>query len=94
MPAVFDTNYVKRINGPNQKPKGSKMEHAEMLMDDIRQVQASAPVRAASAMIWCGSTEVFHRPAAVHQTSESFRSRSRRRAIRRFLPARSTPTPR
>jgi myo-inositol-1-phosphate synthase len=23
-------------------------------------------------MIWCGSTEVFHRPAAVHQTLESF----------------------
>ncbi len=28
--------YVKRINGPNLKPKGSKMDHAEMLMDDIR----------------------------------------------------------
>ena len=23
-------------------------------------------------MIWCGSTEVFHRPAAVHQTSKDF----------------------
>ena len=23
-------------------------------------------------MIWCGSTEVFHRPAAVHQTLEDF----------------------
>src|SRR4051794_13342464 len=37
MKAVFDPEYVKRITGPNLKPKGSKMDHAEMLMDDIRQ---------------------------------------------------------
>ena len=41
MPAVFDSEYVKRINGPNLKPKGSKMDHAEMLMDDIRQFKAA-----------------------------------------------------
>jgi len=26
-------------------------------------------------MIWCGSTEVFHKPAAVHQTLKDFRVR-------------------
>jgi myo-inositol-1-phosphate synthase len=71
MPAVFDTEYVKRINGPNQKPKASKMEHAEMLMDDIRQFKARTGA-SRLAMIWCGSTEVFHRAAAVHQTVETF----------------------
>jgi myo-inositol-1-phosphate synthase len=71
MPAVFDPEYVKRINGPNQKKKGSKMEHAEMLMDDIRQFKAKTGA-SRLAMIWCGSTEVFHRAAAVHQTLETF----------------------
>jgi len=71
MPAVFDQEYVKRINGPNQKPKGSKMEHAEMLMDDIRQFKARTGA-SRLAMIWCGSTEVFHRAAAVHQNVETF----------------------
>ena len=37
MQAVFDQEYVRRINGPNMKPQGSKMDHAEMLMEDIRQ---------------------------------------------------------
>ncbi len=37
MSAVFDSEYVKRIDGPNKKAKGSKRDQAEMLMDDIRQ---------------------------------------------------------
>ena len=48
MPAVFDSEYVKRINGPNLKPKGSKMDHAEMLMDDIRKFKE----RTGSATGW------------------------------------------
>jgi myo-inositol-1-phosphate synthase len=71
MPAVFDSNYVKRINGPNLKPKGSKMDYAEMLMDDIRNFKKRTNSERL-AMIWCGSTEVFHRPAAVHQNVASF----------------------
>src|ERR1035437_4339340 len=71
MSAVFDSEYVKRINGPNLKPKGSKMEHAEMLMDDIRQFKERTGA-SRLAMIWCGSTEVFHRAAAVHHTLKDF----------------------
>ena len=71
MPAVFDSDYVKRINGPNLKPKGSKMDHAEMLMDDIRSFKERTG-SSRLAMIWCGSTEVFHRPAAVHNTLKDF----------------------
>jgi myo-inositol-1-phosphate synthase len=71
MPAVFDSNYVKRITGPNLKPKGSKMDYAEMLMDDIRNFKKRTNSERL-AMIWCGSTEVFHRPAAVHQNVASF----------------------
>ena len=41
------------------------MDKAEMLMEDIRKFRESTGA-ARLAMIWCGSTEVFHRPAAVH----------------------------
>ena len=63
MKAVFDQEYVRRINGPNVKEGGSKMDKAEMLMDDIRQFRETSGA-ARLVMIWCGSTEVFHKPAA------------------------------
>src|SRR5579862_1963240 len=71
MKAVFDHEYVKRIDGPNKKAPASKMDHAEMLMDDIRQFKERTGADRLS-MIWCGSTEVFHKPAAVHATLKDF----------------------
>ena len=71
MPAVFDQEYVKRLNGPNVKPKGSKMDHAEMVMDDIRRFKQTTGV-SRMTMIWCASTEVFRQPAAVHATLKDF----------------------
>jgi myo-inositol-1-phosphate synthase len=71
MPAVFDEDFIKRIKGPNVKPKGSKMDQAQMVMDDIRQFKERTGA-ARLTMIWCGSTEVFHQPAAVHQTLRDF----------------------
>jgi len=71
MSAVFDHEFVRRIDGPNKKPPASKMDHAEMLMEDIRNFRARTGV-SRTVMIWCGSTEVFHRPAAVHRTLADF----------------------
>jgi myo-inositol-1-phosphate synthase len=71
MKAVFDQEYVKRITGPNVKSQGSKMDKAEMLMEDIRSFRERSGA-ARLAMIWCGSTEVFHKAAAVHQTLKDF----------------------
>jgi myo-inositol-1-phosphate synthase len=71
MKAVFDQEYVKRINGPNVKDKGSKMDKAEMLMDDIRSFKEKTGA-SRLAMIWCGSTEVFHRAAPVHASVKDF----------------------
>jgi myo-inositol-1-phosphate synthase len=71
MKAVFETEYVRRIDGPNKKTEGSKMDKARALMDDIRSFQQSSGA-SRLAMIWCGSTEVFHRPSAVHQSLSSF----------------------
>ena len=40
MPAVFDQNYVKRLEGKNVKPGNSKREQAEALRKDIRSVRS------------------------------------------------------
>ena len=71
MPAVFDTAYVKRLDGPNRKTGMNKMELAEALRDDIRRFKADNGC-ARAVMIWCGSTEVFQRPGPAHATVESF----------------------
>jgi myo-inositol-1-phosphate synthase len=71
MKAVFDQNFVKRINGPNIMAAGSKMDHAQMVMDDIKAFQKRTGV-ARTTMIWCGSTEVYHEPQAVHATLKDF----------------------
>jgi myo-inositol-1-phosphate synthase len=71
MDAVFEQDYVRRLNGPNVKEARTKMEKAEMLMDDIRRFQSRTGV-ARMVMIWCGSTEVFHRPSRVHQSLKDF----------------------
>src|SRR5262245_36624459 len=67
MKAVFDQNYVKRISGPHIKDAPNNMDKARMLMDDIKRFgQESGAARL--VMVWCGSTEVFHRPSACHET--------------------------
>ncbi len=71
MKAVFDPEYVKRLDGPNVKKGGSKMDKAEALMADIEEFRRSTGV-SRTVMVWCGSTEVFHRPSAVHQTLKDF----------------------
>ncbi|MCC6489514.1 MAG: inositol-3-phosphate synthase, partial [Candidatus Hydrogenedentes bacterium] len=71
MAAVFDQEYVKRINGPNVKTEGSKMDKAQALIADIENFRKTNGC-SRLMMIWCGSTEVFHRPGAVHQTLETF----------------------
>jgi myo-inositol-1-phosphate synthase len=69
--AVFNPDFVKRLNGPNVKAGGSYMDLAESVMQDIRDFQKRTGV-SRSVMIWCGSTEVFHRPAAVHASLQDF----------------------
>ena len=71
MKAVFDHDYVRRIDGPNVKTGASKMELAEALMQDIRDFKKQKGC-SRLVMIWCGSTEVFHKPAAVHQSLTAF----------------------
>jgi len=71
MKAVFDRAYVRKLDGPNVKHGGTLMDKAEALMEDIRNFQ-KATGASRLVMIWCGSTEVYHKPSAVHQTIEAF----------------------
>jgi myo-inositol-1-phosphate synthase len=69
--AVFSQDYVKRLNGPNVKSGKNKMELAEQVMDDIEQFRSKNKL-SRMVMVWCGSTEIFLKPEAVHETLASF----------------------
>ncbi len=71
MPAVFDQEYVKRLSGTHVKKAASKWDLAQMVLEDIEQFQTRNQV-ARTVMVWCGSTETFLKPGAVHQSIESF----------------------
>ena len=69
--AVFDHNYVKKIDGPNVKKGKSKMDLAEQVREDIREFRKSSGA-ARLITIWCGSTETFIEPSAAHQSVKAF----------------------
>ncbi len=70
MKAVFDKNYVKRLDGPNVKTGGTKMELAEAVMADIEKFKADNGCERV-VMVWCGSTEIYIEEGDVHQTVAS-----------------------
>jgi len=69
--AVFDKNYVKKLDGPNVKKGKNKKELVEQVREDIREFKQSSGADRL-VMIWCASTETFIQQSAVHQTVESF----------------------
>jgi myo-inositol-1-phosphate synthase len=71
MKAVFDHEFVKRLNGPNVKKGKTKLELAEQLMEDIARFRKEKEC-ARLVMIWCGSTEVFIKSETIHESIESF----------------------
>ncbi len=71
MPAVFDPQYVRRLNGPHVKQAPTKRHLAEALCEDIQgALEATGAKRA--VMIWCASTEVHCTPAPCHQSLQAF----------------------
>jgi myo-inositol-1-phosphate synthase len=71
MPAVFFPEYVKRLTGDNVKKGKNKMELAEALRADIRAFIKNNGLDRAVA-VWCGSTEAYQEPSAVHQSLAAF----------------------
>ena len=70
-PAVFDQDWVKKLHGTNVKKGKTKMDLVEQVRDDIRDFKKKSGAERL-IMMWCGSTEVFVKPAAVHQTVAAF----------------------
>ena len=71
MTAVFEQAYVKKLNGPNVKKGSSKMDLAEQLMADIKSFKEKNGCDRLVA-VWCGSTEVYRKPADVHSSLDKF----------------------
>lgn len=71
MPAVFDKNYIKLIDGPNVKTGKNKLDLAEQVRADIRNFKKENNC-SRLVMIWCASTESFQKPSEVHDSIEAF----------------------
>jgi len=70
-PAVFDPQYVKKLNGPNVKKGKSKRELAEQVSDDIARFKRERGLDRL-VMVWCGSTEVYRQAGEVHSSLAKF----------------------
>ncbi len=66
---MFDQYYVKRLNGTHVKKGKNKRDLADQVIADIRNFKKTVD---RVVVIWCGSTEIFMEPTAVHQTIEAF----------------------
>ena len=71
MKAVFDQRYVRNLSGTHVKSAPTKMDLALALIDDIETFKQTHGCDRAVG-VWCGSTEVFVQPSAVHMDLESF----------------------
>ena len=71
MSAVFDRQYVKRLDGPNVKKGKNKRDLAEQLIADIRKFKADNGC-SRLVMIWAGSTEIFIVESACHKSLAAF----------------------
>ena len=71
MPAIFDNNYVRRINGSNTRVTGSKLASVEAIRSDIRRFKKDNDCDRL-VMVWCASTEKFITETAVHRDIEGF----------------------
>ena len=71
MAGVFYPEYVKRLNGTHIKSAASKAELVEALRDDLRRSIKERGCERAVA-VWCGSTEIYVEPSAVHHSAAAF----------------------
>ncbi len=71
MKAVFDRSYISNLDGTHVKEAATKADLAKMVMDDIENFR-DANDCSRVVIVWCGSTEKYLEPSAVHETIESF----------------------
>jgi myo-inositol-1-phosphate synthase len=70
-PAVFDTQYVKKLSGPNVKKGKSLRDLADQVSADIARFKKEKGVDRL-VMVWCGSTEVYREATDVQSSIEKF----------------------
>jgi len=71
MPAAFDREYVKMLDGKHVKKGKTKYDIALQLKKDIADFKKKHKC-SRMVMLWCGSTEVFLTAYEVHSTPEKF----------------------
>jgi myo-inositol-1-phosphate synthase len=71
MTPVFDQEYVKKLTATHAKKGKSKADLAEQVQDDIKRFKADNGCDRL-VMVWCGSTEVYRNPSAVHASLAAF----------------------
>ncbi len=67
MKAVFDQNFVKRLNGTWVKSAPTKWDLMQQVREDIQKFKKDNDCTRV-VCIWCGSTEVFTELSKVHKT--------------------------
>jgi myo-inositol-1-phosphate synthase len=70
-PAVFDRQYVKRLDGPNVKKGKNKRDLADQVREDIRRFKEQHKLDRL-VMIWCGSTEIYLTESEAHANVAAF----------------------
>jgi myo-inositol-1-phosphate synthase len=70
-PAVFDRQYVKRLDGKHVKRGTKKRLLVAQLQSDIRVFMRSHGIERA-VMLWCGSTECHAMPSEAHESCAAF----------------------
>jgi myo-inositol-1-phosphate synthase len=71
MKGVFYPGYVKRLHGTHTKTARNKAEMVEQVREDITTFRRDRGCDRLVA-VWCGSTEVFLEPTAVHANAAAF----------------------
>jgi len=71
MKAVFDQNYVRRLNGPNVKSGATKYDLAMQLVDDIKTFKQKNGC-SRIVVLWAASTETFIRVGDIHRDLKTF----------------------
>ncbi|OGP08740.1 MAG: inositol-3-phosphate synthase [Deltaproteobacteria bacterium GWA2_45_12] len=71
MPAVFDKNFIRKLEGSNVKNIPNKMDQATAVIKDIENFRTKSKVNRLT-MIWCGSTEAYCTIQPEHKSIKAF----------------------
>jgi len=71
MRAAFDHNYVKNLTGTYVKKAATRYKLAQKVMENIKNFKATNNCDRI-VLVWCGSTEIYFEPSAVHESLAAF----------------------